>query len=101
MTLALSVEGASLLASLHCLPGYTVLVAFVLTWLDASVGSFFFGAIITSVGVQHVCGGVRATILLLAKAASPPSSASLQSSVDFAVAVSWMGTLLGRVTIVV
>jgi hypothetical protein len=63
--------------------GCAVFVAFTPLSFVVNVDSFFFGVIITSVGVQHVCVGARVMMLLLAKAASPPSSALLRFVVDF------------------
>jgi hypothetical protein len=65
-----------------------------------NTGSFFFGAIVASLGAQHACVGVRATMLLLEKGASP-SSATLQSELVFVVGGSWVAARLGLVVVVV
>ena len=67
--------------------------------LSFRVVSFFFGAMAMSGGVQHVWGGVRAMMLLLAKTVLL-SSSSLQSLVVFAVDGSGMwARLTGRVVV--
>src|SRR5436190_578890 len=76
-----SSDGGAMLASSLCLLVCSVPVAFVPLSLIDSVVSLFLGARVKAAmgGVQHGWGGVRAMMLLVAKATSLSSSASLQS----------------------
>ena len=93
-------EGKVLLTLSFCLLGcVVVLVAFEpLSFID-SVVSFFFGAAVTSGGVQHVWVGVRGMMLLFEKMKSLFSSSLLQSLVSSVIDDSGMGARSGRLPI--